>query len=146
MNPLFFLVHVVSPADFRAAFFQYVEIAAVLLLVSYIIYCLGRLGKTPAHIQDLGSKLVRLLFPGLEIRTRLVQLGRIQLLLVARLRTKEPRVGFELIPLAGRRPKGLGILRILAICLGSSFPVPGSSSRAGGRGRVGMSSITLPAL
>ena len=146
MDPLFFIVHIVCPADFRAAFFQYVEIATVLLLVSYFIYCLGRLGKAAAHIQDFGSKLVRLLFPGLEIRTRLVQLGRIQLLLVARLRAKEPRIGFELIPLAARRAKGLGILRILAIRLGSSFPVPGSSSRAGGRGRVGVSSIALPAL
>lgn len=57
----------------------------------------GKHGSS-THSHDLARESFRLLFPLLEIRPIPIQLGCVNLLLVARLGSEKPRVGLELIP------------------------------------------------
>ncbi len=67
--------------------------------------------QSSTYIGNLASHSLRLLLPLLEIRTRAIQLRRINLLLVARPRPKQPSVGLELVP----RDIGGGITESLGV-------------------------------
>ena len=69
------------------------------------------------HIDNLASQLLRHFLSFLEVRTRPIQLRRIDLLLIARPRPKQPSVGLELIPRYDRR-RGAECLGISSAAIG----------------------------